>query len=132
MSDAVDEAMEDDAEGEGEEVESDKILKEVLDEIGLGVNESVSRIYVYDGHFYKGRKCRTWRDRAFLDSRLQITRFRDLSSIQSSQPNPVLTISETVDLRSNGQPAVQRSTSKWQSSRRRGITFDHRPAICWR
>lgn len=47
MSDAVDEAMEDEEEGEGEEVESDKILKEVLDEIGMNMNESVSDFTVY-------------------------------------------------------------------------------------
>lgn len=42
MSDAVDDAMEDEDEGEGEEVESDKILKEVLDEIGMNMNDAVS------------------------------------------------------------------------------------------
>jgi division protein CdvB (Snf7/Vps24/ESCRT-III family) len=42
MSDAVDDAMEDEAEGEGEEAEGDKILKEVLDEIGMGMNDAVS------------------------------------------------------------------------------------------
>jgi hypothetical protein len=41
MSDAVDDAMEDEDEGEGEEAEGDKILKEVLDEIGMGMNDSV-------------------------------------------------------------------------------------------
>jgi hypothetical protein len=43
MSDAVDDAMEDEDEGEGEEAEGDKILKEVLDEIGMGMNDAVSR-----------------------------------------------------------------------------------------
>lgn len=43
MSDAVDNAMEQEDEGEGEEVESDKILKEVLDEIGMNMNDAVSR-----------------------------------------------------------------------------------------
>jgi hypothetical protein len=38
MSDAVD----DEDEGEGEEAEGDKILKEVLDEIGMGMNDAVS------------------------------------------------------------------------------------------
>jgi division protein CdvB (Snf7/Vps24/ESCRT-III family) len=42
MSDAVDDAMEDEDEGEGEEAEGDKILKEVLDEIGMGMNDAVS------------------------------------------------------------------------------------------
>jgi hypothetical protein len=42
MSDAVDDAMEGEDEGEGEEVEGDKILKEVLDEIGMSMNESVN------------------------------------------------------------------------------------------
>jgi hypothetical protein len=42
MSDAVDDAMEQEDEGEGEEVESDKILKEVLDEIGMNMNDAVS------------------------------------------------------------------------------------------
>jgi len=41
MSDAVDDAMEGEDEGEGEEMEGDKILKEVLDEIGMNMNESV-------------------------------------------------------------------------------------------
>ncbi|RSH94325.1 ESCRT-III subunit protein did4 [Saitozyma podzolica] len=40
MSDAVDDAMEQEDEGEGEEVESDKILKEVLDEIGMNMNDA--------------------------------------------------------------------------------------------
>lgn len=43
MSDAVDNAMEDEDEGEGEDVESDKILREVFDEIGMGMNEAVSQ-----------------------------------------------------------------------------------------
>jgi len=42
MSDAVDDAMDDEDEGEGEEAEGDKILKEVLDEIGMGMNDAVS------------------------------------------------------------------------------------------
>lgn len=42
MSDAVDDAMEDEEEGEGEEAEGDKILKEVLDEIGMNMNDAVS------------------------------------------------------------------------------------------
>jgi hypothetical protein len=42
MSDAVDDAMEGEDEGEGEEAEGDKILKEVLDEIGMSMNDSVS------------------------------------------------------------------------------------------
>jgi charged multivesicular body protein 2A len=41
MSDAVDDAMEAEDEGEGEEMEGDKILKEVLDEIGMSMNEAV-------------------------------------------------------------------------------------------
>jgi hypothetical protein len=41
MSDAVDDAMEAEDEGEGEEMEGDKILKEVLDEIGMNMNEAV-------------------------------------------------------------------------------------------
>ena len=41
MSDAVDDAMEDEDEGEGEEAEGDKILKEVLDEIGMSMNDAV-------------------------------------------------------------------------------------------
>lgn len=45
MSDAVDDAMEDEDEGEGEEVESDKILKEVMDEIGMGMNDAVSATF---------------------------------------------------------------------------------------
>jgi len=42
MSDAVDDAMEGEDEGEGEEMEGDKILKEVFDEIGMSMNDSVS------------------------------------------------------------------------------------------
>lgn len=42
MSDAVDEAMEDDAEGVGEEEEGDAILKEVLDSIGVDLSQNVS------------------------------------------------------------------------------------------
>lgn len=41
MSDAVDDAMEAEDEGEGEEMEGDKILKEVLDEIGMNMNDAV-------------------------------------------------------------------------------------------
>lgn len=41
MGDAVDEAMDDDAEGIGEEEEGDAILKEVLDEIGVGLGQQV-------------------------------------------------------------------------------------------
>lgn len=44
MSDAVDDAMEGEDEGEGEEAEGDKILKEVLDEIGMSMNDSVSPV----------------------------------------------------------------------------------------
>ena len=40
MSDAVDDVMED--EGEAEEEEGDKILKEVLDEIGLNLEQARS------------------------------------------------------------------------------------------
>jgi len=43
MSDAVDDAMEGEDEGEGEEMEGDKILKEVFDEIGMSMNDAVSR-----------------------------------------------------------------------------------------
>lgn len=43
MSDAVDDAMEAEDEGEGEEMEGDKILKEVLDEIGMSMNDAVSK-----------------------------------------------------------------------------------------
>jgi charged multivesicular body protein 2A len=44
MSDAVDDAMEGEDEGEGEEMEGDKILKEVLDEIGMGMNDAVGPV----------------------------------------------------------------------------------------
>lgn len=44
MGDAVDEAMDDDAEGVGEEEEGDQILKEVLDEIGVGLNQQVRHL----------------------------------------------------------------------------------------
>lgn len=43
MGDAVDEAMDDDAEGVGEEEEGDAILKEVLDEIGVGLGQQVGK-----------------------------------------------------------------------------------------
>ena len=39
MSDAVDDVMDDDL--EDEEEESDKILKQVLDEIGVGISQQV-------------------------------------------------------------------------------------------
>jgi charged multivesicular body protein 2A len=42
MGDAVDDVMDDEAEGEGEEEEGDKILKEVLDEIGISTGQMVS------------------------------------------------------------------------------------------
>jgi charged multivesicular body protein 2A len=42
MSDAVDDVMDD--EGEDEEEEGDKILKEVLDEIGIGMQQQVYRL----------------------------------------------------------------------------------------
>ena len=42
MSDTIDDVMED--EGETEEEESDKILKQVLDEIGVSVSQQVSVI----------------------------------------------------------------------------------------
>ncbi len=42
MSDAVDEVMDDEAEGVGEEEEGDAILKEVLDEIGVSLGQQVS------------------------------------------------------------------------------------------
>jgi charged multivesicular body protein 2A len=45
MSDTVDEVMED--EGETEEEESDKILKQVLDEIGVSVSQQVSSFTLY-------------------------------------------------------------------------------------
>lgn len=48
MSDAVDDAMEDEEEGEGEEAEGDKILKEVLDEIGMNMNDAVRVLLVTD------------------------------------------------------------------------------------
>jgi charged multivesicular body protein 2A len=48
MSDAVDDAMEGEDEGEGEEAEGDKILKEVLDEIGMSMNDSVSAFFASD------------------------------------------------------------------------------------
>ena len=48
MSDAVDDAMEAEDEGEGEEAEGDKILKEVLDEIGMNMNDSVRLINTSD------------------------------------------------------------------------------------
>jgi division protein CdvB (Snf7/Vps24/ESCRT-III family) len=41
MSDAVDDVMDDDL--EDEEEESDKILKQVLDEIGVGISQQVRR-----------------------------------------------------------------------------------------
>ncbi|KAN0063913.1 ESCRT-III subunit protein did4 [Thecaphora frezii] len=41
MGDAVDEAMDDEADGIGEEEESDNILKEVLDEIGVSVGQQL-------------------------------------------------------------------------------------------
>ncbi|CAO1630468.1 unnamed protein product [Parajaminaea phylloscopi] len=41
MSDAVDEAMDDDAEGVGEEEEGDAILKEVLDSIGVDLSQNL-------------------------------------------------------------------------------------------
>lgn len=47
MFDVVDDVMEDEEEGEGEEVESDKIFKEVLDEIGMNMNELVSDFIIY-------------------------------------------------------------------------------------
>ena len=42
MSDAVDDVMDDDL--EDEEEESDKILKQVLDEIGVGISQQVRRM----------------------------------------------------------------------------------------
>lgn len=45
MGEAVDEAMDDEDEGVGEEEESDNILKEVLDEIGVSVGQQVSACY---------------------------------------------------------------------------------------
>ena len=42
MSDAVDDVMDDEAEGEGEEEEGDKVLREVLDEIGISMGQMVS------------------------------------------------------------------------------------------
>lgn len=42
MSDAVDQAMDDEEEGVGEEEESDAILKEVLDGIGVDLSQNVS------------------------------------------------------------------------------------------
>ena len=42
MSDAVDDVMDDEAEGEGEEEEGDKVLREVLDEIGVSMGQMVS------------------------------------------------------------------------------------------
>ena len=56
MSDAVDDAMEAEDEGEGEEVESDKILKEVFDEIGMNMNEAVSFGYVAVVVLGRGRR----------------------------------------------------------------------------
>lgn len=44
MGDAVDDVMDDEAEGEGEEEEGDKILKEVLDEIGISTQQMVSLV----------------------------------------------------------------------------------------
>ncbi len=41
MSDAVDDVMDDEDEGEGEEAEGDKVLREVLDEIGVGYGQMV-------------------------------------------------------------------------------------------
>lgn len=46
MGDAVDDVMDDEAEGEGEEEEGDKILKEVLDEIGINTSQMVSTAIV--------------------------------------------------------------------------------------
>lgn len=45
MSDAVDDVMED--EGEDEEEEGDKILKQVLDEIGVGLSQDVRRPFTF-------------------------------------------------------------------------------------
>jgi charged multivesicular body protein 2A len=42
MNDAVDDVMDDDL--EDEEEESDKILKQVLDEIGVGLSQQVRRV----------------------------------------------------------------------------------------
>ena len=42
MNDAVDDVMDDDLEDEDEE--SDKILKQVLDEIGVGISQQVRRV----------------------------------------------------------------------------------------
>lgn len=42
MSDAVDDVMDDEEEGEGEEAEGDKVLREVLDEIGIDMGQMVS------------------------------------------------------------------------------------------
>ena len=56
MSDAVDDAMEAEDEGEGEEMEGDKILKEVLDEIGMNMNEAVRLIpliYIEDTGLFR-------------------------------------------------------------------------------
>ena len=58
MSDAVDDAMEDEDEGEGEEAEGDKILKEVLDEIGMGMNDAVSPASRPDAHIGYSRRAR--------------------------------------------------------------------------
>lgn len=44
MSDAVDQAMDDEADGIGEEEEGDAILKEVLDSIGVDLSQSVSAV----------------------------------------------------------------------------------------
>lgn len=44
MSDAVDDVMDDEAEGEGEEEEGDKVLREVLDEIGVSMGQMVSPV----------------------------------------------------------------------------------------
>lgn len=48
MGEAVDEAMDDEDEGVGEEEESDNILKEVLDDIGVSIGQQVCtrRVYV--------------------------------------------------------------------------------------
>src|SRR6266436_226244 len=44
MSDAVDDVMDDEA--EDEEEEGDKILKEVLDEIGVGLSHQVKQVHL--------------------------------------------------------------------------------------
>jgi uncharacterized protein YaaW (UPF0174 family) len=76
MSDAVDDAMEQEDEGEGEEAEGDKILKEVLDEIGMNMNEAVSRAQRADA--YRIRQLCMTHTRPHAQLRTELTRSSSL------------------------------------------------------